>query len=132
MPGVSDSELKKVIADFLAMGHVDNIVAMFRREPAYLAFTGEILADERFAVRLGVCVLFEELKESALQPPQLERAIPSLVRLLSSESATIRGEAIGLLGLIGTARAIEHIRAMQGDPSSQVREMVALALEELQ
>jgi len=128
MTEVSDAELKKVIADFLEMGHVENIVAMFRREPAYYGWIGEILDDERFAVRVGVSVLFEELK--VLQPQRLSLAIPSLARLLASDSPTMRGEAIGVLGLIGTPEAVEHIRAMADDPSPQVREMVELVLEE--
>lgn len=129
MTAVSNTELQKVIADFLEMGHVDNIVAMFRREPAYYEWTGELLDDERFAVRIGIAVLFEELKK--IQPEKLELAIPSLVRLLDSQSPTMRGEAVGILGLIATEEAIRHIRAMAGDPSPQVREMVAMVLEEL-
>jgi len=42
MGQVSDEELQRVIADFLDMGHVDNIVAMFRRDPRYYDWTGEI------------------------------------------------------------------------------------------
>lgn len=129
MAEVSDTELKSVIADFLEMGHVENIVAMFRREPDYYAWTGEILDDERFAVRIGISVLFEELKK--IQPAKLFLAIPSLVRLLDSDSATIRGEAIGVLGIIATDEAIDHIRNMTSDPSPQVQEMVELVLEEL-
>lgn len=129
MTDVHDTELKKVIADFLEMGHVENIVAMFKREPAYYDWTGEILDDERFAVRVGVSVLFEELK--MIQPDKLELAVPSLVRLLDSASPTMRGEAIGVLGIIGSHEAIARVRAMRDDPSPQVREMVALVLEEL-
>ena len=47
---VSDEELKKVIADFLEMGHIENIVAMFRRYSKYYSWTGELLRDERFNV----------------------------------------------------------------------------------
>lgn len=129
MTEVPDTELKKVIADFLEMGHVANIEAMFRRQPAYYAWTGEILDDERFAVRVGVAVLFEELKK--VQPEKLPLAIESLVPLLSSDSATMRGEAIGVLGIIATDEALGHIRKMAADPSPQVQEMVALVLEEL-
>ncbi len=129
MKVVPDSELKKVIADFLEMGHVENIVAMFRREPDYYAWTGEILDDERFAVRVGVSVLFEELK--ILQPESLQLAIPSLVQLLQSDSATIRGEAIGVLGIIASPEAIDYIHSMSKDPSPQVQEMVNIVLEEL-
>ena len=46
MTEVSESELKQVIADFLEMGHVENIVAMFRKEPLYYSWVGDILDDE--------------------------------------------------------------------------------------
>jgi len=129
MNQVSDDELQRVIADFLDMGHVENIVAMFRREPRYYDWTGEILADRRFAVRLGVSILFEELK--ALQPERLALAVPSLRRVLRSEEPLLRGEAVSVLGIIGTTEAIELVRAGLADPSPQVREMAALVLDEL-
>lgn len=72
----SDEELLQVIADFLAMGHADNIVAMFRQEPRYWSWTGRLLEDERYAVRLGVSVLFEQLV--TLCPDYLPLALPSL------------------------------------------------------
>ena len=128
MTEVSDEELRKVIGDFLEMGHVDNIVAMFRRQPSYYDWSGALLDDERFAVRLGLTVLFEELKR--LQPDDLPLAVPSLASRLSASNPTIRGEAIGLLGIIATDEAIDHVRAMTSDPDSRVREMVELVLEE--
>jgi HEAT repeat protein len=128
MDQVSDDELKRVIKDFLEMGHVENIVAMFRHEPRYYAWTGDILDDERFSVRLGVAVLFEELQ--ILQPERLALAIPSLARLLRSASALTRGEAINILGIIGTDEAIGHVREMLHDPNIQVREMAGLVLED--
>lgn len=128
MNQVSDGELKKVIADFLEMGHVENIVAMFRREPLYYTWVGEILDDERFSVRLGLSVLFEELK--SLQPERLALAIPSLSRVLTHEFPLLRGEAVSLLGIIGTREAIELVQEMRGDPNPQVREMAEMILEE--
>ncbi len=125
---VSDEELKKVIADFLDQGHVENIVAMFRREPKYYAWTGEILRDERFSVRLGVSVLFEELQ--ALQADKTALAIPSLAELLLAEEPLWRGEAVSILGIIGTPEAFALILPLRHDPSAQVREMVELVLEE--
>ncbi len=129
MTEVSEKELKKVIADFLDMGHVENIIAMFRRYPQYYQWTGDILDDERFSVRVGVSLLFEELKK--VQPEKLETAIPSLAGLLTSASANIRGEAISVLSIIGTDEALTHIKKMATDPSPQVQELVALVLEEL-
>jgi hypothetical protein len=128
MDQVSDDELKKVIGDFLEMGHVDNIVAMFRRDARYYSWTGEILDDERFAVRLGVSVLFEELQTQ--QPDRLALAIPSLAGLLDNAPALIRGEAVNVLGIIGTDEALDLVRRMLDDPSPQVREMAELVLEE--
>ncbi len=125
---VSDQDLKKVIADFLDMGHVENIVAMFRREPQYYEWTGDLLRDERFSVRLGLSVLFEELVE--IQPDKLPLAIPSLVEVLRSEESLFRGEAVSLLGIIGTDAALSHVRKLINDDSPQVREIVELVLEE--
>jgi len=126
---VSDAELKKVIADFLEMGHIENIVSMFRQDPQYYKWSGDILQDERFNVRLGMAVLFEELKE--IQPDELTGAVPSLLPLLENENALMRGEAVSLLGIIGTAEARNIIRAKKNDPNPQVREMVEMVLEEI-
>jgi hypothetical protein len=123
---VSDQDLKKVIADFLDQGHVENIIAMFRRDPRYYEWTGDILLDERFNVRLGVTVLFEELR--TIQPDKPALAIPSLVKLLDSENPIMRGEAVSILGIIGTSEAMTLFRSLQNDPSPQVREMVQLVL----
>ncbi len=124
---VSDEELKSVIADFLDQGHVENIVAMFRREPRYYNWTGDLISDERFSVRLGVSVLFEELKE--IQPEKLPLAIPSLVEILSSSEPLYRGEAVSILGLIGSQEARNLVIKLSNDPNPQVQEMVQLVLE---
>jgi hypothetical protein len=125
---VSDQEMKKVIADFLDQGHVENIVALFRHEPGCYAWTGDILRDERFTVRLGVTVLFEELRKT--RADGLELAIPSLVRLLRVNEPLLRGEAVSILGIIGNATALAHVRGQRDDPNPQVREMVKLVLED--
>ena len=121
---VSDAELKKVIGDFLDMGHVDNITAMFRREPRYYGWTGEILNDPRFQVRLGVSVLFEELR--LVQPEKIALAIPSLLALLQAEPPApsyARGEAVGVLAIIGSEAAMAAVRACLADPDPQVAEV---------
>ena len=125
---VSDEELKKVIADFLEMGHIENITSMFRQDSRYYAWSGDLLRDERFNVRLGMAVLFEELKE--IQPQTLVQALPSLLPLLEDGNPLLRGEAVSLLALIGTPEALQHVEKMHSDPSPQVREMVKLVLSE--
>ena len=119
---ITDQELRQVIADFLEMGHVENIMAMFKQDCSYYGLTGELLKDERFMVRMGVAVLFEELK--VLRPEEIALAIPSLLPLLAEETSWIRGEAVNILGIIGSDEAISYIRPLANDPEAQIREMV--------
>lgn len=128
-PEVTDQELKKVIRDFLDQGLAENIVIMFRRNPSYLDWTGDILKDERLSVRLGVSMLIEELQP--LIPDELPRAIPSLLKLLEDKEPLWRGEAVSILGMLGTQEVLEYIRPLSTDPSAQVREMVEIVLAEL-
>ena len=115
--------LVTVIADFLEMGHVENIMAMFKQDPAIYALSGELLRDERFMVRMGMAVLFEEMM--AIRHQDVPLAIPSLLPLLGEETPWIRGEAVTLLGIIGTPEALASIKPLADDPEPQIREMVA-------
>ncbi len=119
---VSDEDLKSVIADFLEMGHVENIIAMFKQELRYYDWTGDLLTDERFGVRLGVSVLMEEL--AILRPGDTSLALPSLVRQLNHKTDWVRGEVVSVLAIIGTQEAKKHIRTLKHDGSRQVREVV--------
>jgi HEAT repeat protein len=127
---VSDEELKAVIADFLEMGHVDNIFEMFKREPLYYSWVGAILDDERFNVRLGISVLFEELKMH--HPQDLSLAIPSLLQALVSGPSYVRGEAASVLGIIGTPESLEGVRRALDDASPQVVEIAIDVLEDFE
>jgi len=119
---VSDEELLKVIADFLEMGHVENIVAMFKQESRYYNWVGTLLEDERFAVRLGVSVLFEYLSEDCQD--QLHLAIPSLAAALQHKTPWVRGEAISVLELIASDEAMALIKTMIDDPAPEVAALV--------
>jgi HEAT repeat protein len=125
---VGDKELKKVIANFLEMGHVDNIFEMFKQDTRYYCWVGELLDDERFNVRLGIAVLFEELK--AYCKDDIHLAVPSLCRVLGEGAAHVRGEAVNVLGIIGSADALDCVRQAMQDDSPQVREVAGYVLEE--
>ncbi len=122
MNQVSDEELLKTIGDFIEMGHVENIVAMFKQEPDYYRFTGDLIRDERFMVRMGMAVLFEEL--AVVRPDDLALAIPSLLPVLQEKTAYMRGEAASLLGIIGTDEAKKALEKLLDDPDAQVAEIV--------
>jgi len=123
MNETEEQELLKVIGDFLEMGHVENIMAMFKQDTSLYKLTGALLRDERFMVRMGVAVLFEELVK--IRPEEVSLAIPSLLPLLKDETPWVRGEAVNILGTIGTSEALEQIRPMANDPDPQVREITA-------
>ena len=125
---VGDDELIEVMADFLEMGHVENIVAMYKQEPRYYEWTGRLLTDERFAVRLGVSVLFEYLVEQ--RPDDVGLAIPSLTEQLEHTNSWVRGEAVNVLGIIGSEEALVQVEKMVEDPDSQVAEVAADILQE--
>ncbi|MGI6657080.1 MAG: HEAT repeat domain-containing protein [Desulfobulbus sp.] len=119
---VDDDELFQVMADFLAEGYADTIASLCRREPRCLAWTGRLLTDERFATRLGVSILFEELVETS--PELLPAAIPGLIEQLGHAQPTIRGEAASVLAIIGTPEALTPLPPLRDDPSPQVAALV--------
>lgn len=121
MTETADQELVTVIGDFLEMGHVENIIAMFKQDLSLYNLTGELLRDERFMVRMGMAVLFEELAK--IRPEEVVLAIPALLPLLKDETPWIRGEAVNILGIIDNPEALAHIRPMLNDPDPQVREI---------
>ena len=118
-----DPELIKVITDFLEQGFADSIAAMFRKDSSLYSVIGELLRDERFAVRMGTAVLFEELVET--RPEEVRRAIPHLKPLLADDIPWVRGEAAHILGIIGTSQALSLLEPMLSDPDHQVREIAA-------
>ena len=115
-------DIVKVIGDFLELGHVENIIAMFKQDRSLYGLTGDLLRDERFAVRLGIGVLFEEL--AVIRPKEISLAIPSLLPLLQEQKAILRGEAATILGIIGSGDALAPLVKLKDDPDSQVREII--------
>ncbi|MBU0908792.1 MAG: HEAT repeat domain-containing protein [Proteobacteria bacterium] len=118
---ISTTELIKTIADFIEMGHIENIVAMFKQEKEYYQFSGELIKDERFIVRMGMAVLFEQLAE--IRKNDLPLAIPSLIPVLNEKTPYMRGDAATLLGIIDTNEALELVRGLLHDSDPQVREI---------
>jgi len=123
MKAESDIDIVKVINDFLELGHVENIVAMFKQDTRLYELAGELLRDERYAVRLGVAVLFEEL--ARIRPGEASLAIPSLLPLLEESNPILRGEAATILDIIGARSVLDHLLKLETDPDLQVREIMA-------
>ncbi|MHB8789135.1 MAG: HEAT repeat domain-containing protein [Desulfobulbaceae bacterium] len=121
-------ELLTLIGDFIEMGLVENIAAMFRQDPDLYALTGDLVRDERFVVRVGIAVLFEEM--AATRPEEIDRAVPVLLPLLQDPTAYVRGEAATLLGIIASPEALAAIAPLLQDSDPQVAEIAADILSE--
>jgi hypothetical protein len=120
----STQEVQEVIADFLEMGHVENIIAMFKQDPSCLLLSGVVIQDERFKVRMGMAVLFEELV-TILPHTVFDTAIPSLLAAMGHDAAYVRGDAAHLLATIQTTKALCALAKFQDDPDPQIAEIVS-------
>ncbi len=120
--------LLQVIGDFLELGHVENILAMFKQDTGLYNLSADLIRDERFSVRLGTAVLFEEL--AVIRPNDISLAIPSLIPLLHEKNPFLRGEAATILGIIGSPAALQHLEALAADPDPQVREIITDILKQ--
>ncbi|MFZ5765915.1 MAG: HEAT repeat domain-containing protein [Thermodesulfobacteriota bacterium] len=118
MDSVSREELLAVIGDFISMGHLENILAMFRQDTGLYQLSGELITDERYMVRMGMVVLFEELARNNRHDIQL--ALPSLLPKLGHEKSFVRGDIATLLGIIGTKEARQALEKLLEDDDEQV------------
>ncbi|MBA3015396.1 MAG: HEAT repeat domain-containing protein [Proteobacteria bacterium] len=116
-------QLTMVITDFLEIGHVDNIIAMFKQDHTCLTLTGALIQDERFKVRMGMAVLFEDLA-TALPKEVMSLAVPSLLKAMEHPAAYVRGDAAYLLMTIRSSEAMDALARFQHDPDPQVAEII--------
>ena len=123
-------ELLELIGSFIEMGLVENIAAMFRQDARLYALTGDLLRDERYVVRVGMAVLFEDL--AATRPDEIQLAVPVLRPLLRDSVAHVRGEAATLLGIIASPEALAAVAPLLHDTDPQVAEIAADILAEQQ
>jgi len=121
-------DLLQVIGDFLELGHVENIVAMYKHDTSLYNLSADLIRDERFSVRLGTAVLFEEL--AVMRPNEISLAIPSLIPLLHEKNPFLRGEAATILGIIGSPAALQHLEPLADDPDPQVLEIITDILKQ--
>ncbi len=130
---LNEADLKEftgLLSGDLENGDIDKVVSLFAYNTDLYETIGNLLLQGSMFVRLGVNMLLEELKEN--KPEEVLLAIPHLTPLLKDENPTIRGDVADLIGIIGTPEHIGLIRPLLEDPNSQVREIVAEAIDALQ
>jgi HEAT repeat protein len=127
---INDSfDMKKMLADYMENGLLDNIVDMFKHDKNLYAYIGSLIADERIRVRIGATALLETLKKE--DPANISRAAPYMLPLLKDQNPTIRGDAANLFGVIGNKDAIPFLEEMLNDTDANVRIIAGEAIEDI-
>ena len=123
-------DLKKLIADYMEDGMLDNIVDMFKHDSNLYAYIGELMSDERIMVRIGVSALVETLR--AEDSENVSRALPSIIPLLEDQNPMLRGDAAYLLGIIGHKDAIPFLKKILQEEHAHIKTIAKEALEEIE
>jgi HEAT repeat protein len=100
--------MKKMIAEYMEKGFLENIIDMFKNDRNLFPLIGDLMADERSRVRIGIVALVETLAQS--YSTEIITAIPDIAKLLKNPNPTIRGDAAYLLGIIGHADALPFLK----------------------
>jgi len=128
--GGEQIDLRKMIADYMEGGLLDNIIDMFRHDKNLYAFVGELLTDERMRVRIGITALLESLNTE--EPDNVRKAIPYILPLLQDQNPVLRGDAAYLIGLIGRGEDISALQKLLEDENENVRSIVNDAIRDIQ
>lgn len=126
---MTDNEIRDMLIDHMGRGFLENIAALLRQEPDLARFIPDMISQENLGVRLGTTALVEELAGGHREV--LRHAVAGLVSLLKSDNPTVRGDAASLLGTIGDVSAKGPLRTMLQDVNAAVRDVVQIALEEI-
>jgi len=56
-------DLKKMLADYMENGLLENIIDMFKHDISLYEYVSDLMTDERMRVRIGTIALLETLKK---------------------------------------------------------------------
>src|SRR3972149_1933988 len=127
---INPSILKKLIADHMENGYLENIIDMLKHDSILYSYIGELMKDERLRVRIGTSALIETL--SVEDPENVSKAIPSLHPLLKDQDPIRRGDAAHILGMIGNKDAIPFLKEIENDEVVNVRIIARESIEEIE
>ncbi len=124
-----DEEMRDMLVEYMGKGFLENIVSLFKQEPALARFIPDMIGQENLGVRLGTTALVEEL--AAGHTHALRDAVPGLIELLKNANPTVRGDAASLLGTIRDASSRDAVEALLKDGNAAVRDVARIALDEI-
>lgn len=116
-----------MIAEYMEGGFLENIVDMFKADPALFELLPALISDGRGRVRLGTVALVEE--SLPIERARIEREIDNIAGGLAHENPIVRGDVIYLLEIIGGEVATGLLRrALTAESNPAVRELIIDAL----
>lgn len=122
-------DTKKMLADYMENGLLDNIIDMFKHDKNLYGYITDLLKDERMRVRIGTAALLETLEKE--DPENARKVVPSILPLLKDPNPVVRGDAAYLLGIIGDNNIIPFLEEVIGDGDSNVRTIAAEAIDDI-
>jgi len=122
-------DIRKMIADYMEGGMLDNIIDMFKHDKSLYGYVGELLLDERMRVRIGITALLEALKDEDREG--VSSSIPMILPLLKNDSPVARGDAAYLLGIIGNKDVVPHLNELADDEDVNVRTIAREAIYDI-
>jgi HEAT repeat protein len=125
-----DFNMKKMIADYMENGLLDNIVDMYKHDKSLYEYIGYLMSDERMRVRIGATALIETMKDE--DPENVSKAIPSILPLLRKQDPVTKGDIAYLLGVIGNRETIPYLNELLDDEDVNVRTIAQEAIEDIQ
>jgi HEAT repeat protein len=125
-----DFDLKKMLADYMENGLLDNIVDMYKHDKSLYEYIGYLMSDERMRVRIGATALIETMKDE--DPDNISKAIPSILPLLRKQDPVTKGDIAYLLGVIGSKETIPYLNDLLNDEDVNVRTIAQEAIEDIQ
>jgi hypothetical protein len=128
-PRTETFDFRKMIADYMENGLLENIVDMFKRDKSFYEYAGDLLKDERMRVRIGTAALLETLEKE--DPENAKSAVPFILPLLKDQNPVVRGDAAYLLGLIGGESIIPFLRELVDDADNNVRTIAGESIEDI-
>ncbi|MEW6348644.1 MAG: thioredoxin family protein [Thermodesulfobacteriota bacterium] len=114
-----------VIESMIESGRAENAAELVCKEHKARAVL-PIYVSPEFSRRMGAMVVLEDALE--IDPRCLDPIVDDLIAVLSHEDVGLRGDTAGLLGKIGSARAIPALKTAIEDPDPDVREAAEEAL----
>jgi HEAT repeat protein len=123
-----EDDIKKMIADYMEGGYLDNIIDMFKHDKSLYECVGYLMTDERMRVRIGATALMETLKAES---ENVEKAVPYILPLLKDENPVTRGDAAYLLGIIGDKDTIPYLEEMLNDKDGNVSLIAKEAMDDI-